>query len=150
MKIGDIMTKDVRHVTSSDPVMKAVNLMRDINVGAVPVVDGQSLVGIVTDRDILTRCIAEGQDPSKCHVSAHMSADLATAKPSTDIDEALHLMADRQVRRLPVVEGDRLVGIVTLGDLAVETKGEDKEIEASLKKISVPVHQTERGLKKAV
>src|SRR5688572_28318061 len=124
------MTKSIREVMSSNPtsvdpsatVVEAAKLMRDEDVGSLPVVENGRLTGVVTDRDIAVRAVAEGKDPQSTKVADVCSGDLVTIDPQQDLDEALRLMARHQVRRLPVVEEDgRLVGVVAQADVARET-----------------------------
>jgi CBS domain-containing protein len=117
--IRELMTKDPRTVTSGATVMDAARVMRDEDAGIVPVVEGDKLVGTVTDRDIAIRVVAEGKSPESTTVGEIASRELVTIDPQQDLDEALRLMARHQVRRLPVVEEDgRLVGIVAQADIA--------------------------------
>jgi CBS domain-containing protein len=117
--IRDLMTKDPRTVTSGATVMDAARVMRDEDAGIVPVVEGDKLVGTVTDRDIAIRVVAEGKSTESTTVGEIASRELVTIDPQQDLDEALRLMARHQVRRLPVVEEDgRLVGIVAQADIA--------------------------------
>ena len=122
--IRDLMTSNPTTCETSSTIADVASVMKGEDVGPVPVTEGGRLVGIVTDRDIVTRVVAEGRDPNSTTVGEIVSSDLATVQPDTSLDEALSLMAQRQVRRLPVVEGDRPVGIVSLGDLALETRVE--------------------------
>jgi len=124
------MTTDVRTIPSNATIKDAAEIMHNINVGSIPVVDNNNkLVGIVTDRDIVLRSVAKGQDPN-IKVSDVMSRDIKTISPDTDVHEAADLMAEKQIRRLPVVDNGNLVGIVSIGDLAVEGKYEDEAGEA--------------------
>ena len=117
-KIRDVMTPSPRTVESSTPVQEAAKLMRSEDVGAIPIVENGSLVGIVTDRDIAINLVAEGKDVSTPVVEI-ASRDLVTVDPDQSLDEALRLMAQHQVRRLPVVEEDgKPVGIVAQADIA--------------------------------
>ena len=119
MKVKDLMTPNPTVCRSEDTASQAATLMKQEDCGAIPVVkDGGKLVGIVTDRDIVVRVVAAGKDPRSTPVSAVMSADPVTLKPDADADEAEKLMADRQVRRLPVVENGKLVGILVTAHLA--------------------------------
>jgi len=96
-------------------------MMRDEDVGLAPIVEGERLVGVLTDRDIAVRVVAEGRDPDQVKVAEVASRDIVTLDPQQDLDEALRLMAQHQVRRLPVVEEDgRLVGVVAQADVAKE------------------------------
>lgn len=117
MKIGEIMTRNVRTVRPDSPVQEAARIMSEVNCGAVPVVENDRVVGIITDRDITLRVIAQGRG-HETRVSECMSANVITCGPETDAHECANQMARRQIRRLPVVENGRLVGICALGDLA--------------------------------
>jgi len=123
------MTTDVRTVTPNATVKDAAQIMHNVNVGSVPVVENNRLVGIVTDRDIVLRTIAKGQDPNT-KVCDIMSRNVKTITPDTEVHEAAEIMAQKQIRRLPVVDNGNLVGIVSIGDLAVEGKYEDEAGEA--------------------
>ena len=117
--IRELMTKDPRTLSSGSTAMEAAQLMRDEDAGIVPVVDGDKLVGTVTDRDIAIRVVAEGKSPESTTVGEIASRELVTIDPQQELDEALRLMARHQVRRLPVVEEDgKLVGIVAQADIA--------------------------------
>ena len=116
--IRDLMTENPEACAPSATVADAARVMRDQDVGPVPVVEGDRLVGIVTDRDLVVRVLAEGRDPSSTTLGEIASSDLTTVSPDTDLHEALDLMSASQVRRLPVVEGGRLVGIVAQADIA--------------------------------
>ena len=119
-RVGQAMTRDPRAVTPTAPVAEAARLMRQDDVGAVPVVEGGRLVGMLTDRDIAMRLVADARDPHTTTVSEVASEKLVTVRPDEGLDNALRLMAKHQVRRLPVVENDRLVGIVAQADVALE------------------------------
>jgi CBS domain-containing protein len=119
-KIRDVMTSDPTCCEASDSVSDAAKAMRDGNFGAVIVVDDGQVTGIVTDRDITVRVVAEGKDPDETDLREVASGSIETLAPDDSIDEAVQAMRDADVRRLPVVEGSRPVGIVSLGDLAVE------------------------------
>jgi len=117
--IRDVMTANPSSLGSRSNVIEAARLMRDVDAGIIPVVEGDKLIGTVTDRDIAIRVVAEGKDPEKTTVGEIASRDLVTIDPQQDLDEALRLMARHQVRRLPVVEEDgKLVGIVAQKDIA--------------------------------
>src|SRR5207237_2499874 len=111
-------TEGVRSAGPSTAGREAARVMAGEAIGPVPVVEGERLVGIVTDRDLVVRVIAEGKDPDSTTVGEIVSADVVTVSPDQDLDEALKLLARHQVRRLPVVENDRLVGIVAQADVA--------------------------------
>ena len=119
-RVREAMTPNPTSIQASATIAEAAKLMKSKDVGSLPVVEDDRLVGIVTDRDIAVRVIAEGGDPRSTQVGEVASRNLETATPEQDLDEALKLMARRQVRRLPVVEGDRLVGILAQADVAEE------------------------------
>jgi CBS domain-containing protein len=123
--IRDIMTPNPRSVESNASVVDAARIMRDEDVGIVPVVEGDRLVGTVTDRDIAIRVVAEGKNPESTTAGEVASRELVTIDPQQDLDEALRLMARHQVRRLPVVEEDgKLVGVVAQADIAKHASDE--------------------------
>lgn len=118
-RIRELMTDNPKTVDADQSVFDAAQTMRDDDVGLVPVVEGQRLVGTVTDRDIAIRVVAEERDPRSTTVRDIASTDLVTVDPDQGLDEALRLMAQHQVRRLPVVEEDgKLIGIVAQADVA--------------------------------
>ena len=134
-KIREVMTSNPRTVEASASVIDAATLMRDEDVGIVPIVDGDRLVATITDRDITIRVVAEGKNPQSTNVRETASTQLVTIDPEQDLEEALRLMALHQVRRLPVVEEDgRLVGIVAQADVARE--GEDSKTGQVVEQIS--------------
>jgi CBS domain-containing protein len=118
--IAAVMTKQPMVLESDLPVMDAARVMRDSDIGDVIVIEGGSVCGIVTDRDIVVRGIASGKDPATTRLGEICSKDVTTVSSDTPVEEAVRLMRDRAIRRLPVVDGDRPVGVVSLGDLAVE------------------------------
>ena len=125
MKIRDVMTRGAQVVHPDNTVEEAARLMRDMDVGPLPVCDGHKIVGMVTDRDITVRSVAAGADPRRQPVREVMSADVIYCRDDEDVAVAVRMMTDYQVRRLIVVgDGDRLVGIVSLGDVATQTDQE--------------------------
>jgi CBS domain-containing protein len=141
MQVRDIMTAGVECTTPSATLREAARMMRDLNIGPLPVCgDNDRLVGIITDRDIAIRAVAEGDDPDVTPVSAVMTPKIIYCYEDQDVDEAAHMMEGNQVRRLVVLNRDkRLVGIVSLGDLAVDTR--DEQLAGhTLEAISEPVH----------
>jgi CBS domain-containing protein len=136
IKIRDAMTPGVRSVSPSDSLTDAAVAMRDEDVGSLPVVEGDRVVGIVTDRDIVVRAVAERADPQALKVGDVSSGDPVTIQPEEDLDEALELMASHRIRRLPVVEDGRLVGVVAQADVALEAK--EKAAGEMLEEISQP------------
>ena len=117
----------VRHVMTEAPhtagvdlnAFDAAGLMRQYDVGVIPVVDGEELVGLVTDRDLVVRVLAERQDASAIRLGDIVTRSPVTVTPDTKLSDARDLMAEHKIRRLPVVKGDQLVGIVSMGDIAV-------------------------------
>jgi CBS domain-containing protein len=140
MKAREIMTSDVACVTRQDSLSRAAQIMRDADVGSVPVVDDRTsmkLVGVITDRDIAIRHVA-GDNAAECTVGDHMTSDrLHTARPDDDVDDVMRTMKAEKVRRIPVTEGDRIVGIIAQADIATEGAG-DRKTGDVVEKISEP------------
>jgi CBS domain-containing protein len=136
MKVKDLMTTDPTVVKPEDMVSQAATHMKQEDCGALPVVANGKLVGIITDRDIVVRAIASGKDPRSTPVSAVMTADPVTLSPDASDDEAEKLMGERQVRRLPVVDDGKLVGILVTAQLA--RRGNTGEIGEAIREISEP------------
>lgn len=136
MKVREIMTKDIASLSSNDTVERAAQLMKQYDCGCIPVCTKDKVIGVVTDRDIAIRSTASGQD---CHqnVGDIMSKDLVVGNPDMDVQDAAQLMSERQIRRLPVIENNSLVGIVALGDISLEPAYQ-KNAEKALKNISEP------------
>ena len=144
MKVRDIMTKEVGTATLDSTVEDVAAMMKEEDAGAIPVVDDGELAGIVTDRDIVIRCIAEGKNPSDTTVEEILTEELHTIQPEADVEDAAQLMSERQIRRLPVVEEGELIGVISLGDIAV--KDEDTQTAAeSLQEISQGVKSQARS-----
>ena len=123
--VRDAMTVDPRSIGRSVSVVEAALLMRQEDIGSLPITDDERLVGMITDRDIATRVVAAAADPKMTSVADVYSRDLVSVEPDDDLEAALGLMARHQIRRLPVVENGRLVGIVAQADIALredETK----------------------------
>jgi CBS domain-containing protein len=116
--VRDTMTENPRSIEASSSVVEAARLMREEHIGSLPITEDEQLVGMITDRDITTRVVAEAADPTMTSVGDVYSRDLISVEPDKDLAEALQLMARHQVRRLPVVENGRLVGIVAQADIA--------------------------------
>lgn len=112
------MTTDVRTCTPDTSVVDVARTMAEINAGFVPVVDGGKVVGVITDRDIVLRAVAKGADPKTTYARDCMTKPAVTVSPDIDAREAADIMAEKQIRRLVVVEGGRVVGVVALGDIA--------------------------------
>ena len=133
--VRELMTSNPCSIDTDKSVAYAAKMMRDEDVGLAPIVEGDRLVGTVTDRDIAIRVVAEGKDPEAIKVTEIASTDLVTVDPQEDLDEALRLMAKHQVRRLPVVEEDgRLVGVVAQADVA--RAGDDSKTGGLVEEIS--------------
>jgi CBS domain-containing protein len=137
MKIKDIMTNNVVSVKLETPVTEVTKIIKDNNVGSVPVCDGQRVVGIVTDRDIVLRGIAMDKDINTLKAKDVMTAKVTTVDSNSDVNSASNIMAEKQIRRLPVVDGNNLVGIVSIGDIAVRNSLQDDAGDA-LSDISKP------------
>ncbi len=138
MKIRDIMTKDPDTVAPGTPIADVARMMRDLDVGIIPVVNEGDLMGVITDRDITIRVTAPGLNPFEVTVQDFLSPNPVTASPDDDIEKARDLMSEHQIRRLLITEGNKLVGIVSLGDLATRDKAEDTETGQVLEEISEP------------
>jgi CBS domain-containing protein len=138
MNIRDVMTSNPKTVSPNDSIQHAACIMRDEDTGAVPVVDNGRAVGIVTDRDIVVRAVADGE--LNRPVREIVTGNLVSARPDMSTREAAELMSEHQVRRLPVIENERLVGIVSLGDLAVKDAN-DKRSGDALQNISEGVKE---------
>jgi CBS domain-containing protein len=120
MKIREIMTTAIHSAQPDTTLEEIATLMRMGNVGSVPIVEDNELIGIVTDRDIVVRCIAEGKHPAETRADDILAADPITIDPDSPVDRAAELMSRKQIRRLPVVENGLLVGMLSLGDIAVK------------------------------
>jgi len=135
LRASEIMTKSVHTATREMSLSEVAAMMRDGDMGAVPVVDGGKLIGIVTDRDIVVRAVAESKT-ADTPIGEVMTAELFTVAPDDFVFEAIRLMGDKQVRRIPVVSEDgSLAGIIAMADVALEMEDE-KEIAETLEEIS--------------
>jgi len=133
--IKDVMTSDPCAIDAGKSVAYAAKMMRDEDVGLAPIVEGDKLIGMLTDRDIAIRVVAEGRNPDQVTVSEVASKQVVTIDPQQDLDEALRIMAKHQVRRLAVVEEDgKLVGVVAQADVARE--GDDSQTGELVQEIS--------------
>ena len=133
--IAEVMTTDVEVVRPEETLRDAARAMADLDVGSLPVCDGRRMIGMVTDRDITIRGVAEGKGPD-APVRDVMTDDVVWCIDTDSVDEVLQQMSDAQVRRIPVVDKDRqLVGIVALGDIALE---EEDDVDETLRDISMP------------
>jgi len=139
MNIREVMTPNPQSVSPGDSIQNAARIMRDLDTGAVPVVENGRPIGILTDRDIVVRAVAEDGQLNR-PVRDIISSNVICASPDMSTHDAADLMSEHQVRRLPVVENDRLVGIVSLGDLAVK-EAKDRRIGDTLEHISEGVKE---------
>jgi CBS domain-containing protein len=136
MKVKEVMTKLVEFVRPETTVQEAAGKMKDLNVGPIPVCEGDKVLGILTDRDIVLRAVAEGRDARTTRVQDVMTRDVVCCAEDDDVKEVAQLMKDHQIRRVVVVDASkRLAGIVSLGDIAVDTKN-DKMSGDVLEKVS--------------
>ncbi|SOC37201.1 CBS domain-containing protein [Ureibacillus acetophenoni] len=120
-KVSEIMTKNVQFCTPHESLVTAAKIMRDVDCGSVPVCDSNRVIGMITDRDIVIKCIATGNNVNEVHCHDVMTHDVVTCSPDTDVHECARLMAQHQIRRIPVVnEKGELMGICAIGDLAQE------------------------------
>jgi CBS domain-containing protein len=136
-KVREVMSDRPRCVAPDTPVSEAAQLMETEDVGALPVLDGEELAGMVTDRDIVVRAIAKGKDPRGMPVREISTRDVVSVRGDEDLSEALKLMASYKVRRLPVVDdGNRLIGVLAQADAALEAK--EKAVGQMVEEISKP------------
>lgn len=135
MLVSDLMNTEVVSVSPDESVGSVARLLSRCNLGCVPVVSGGKLMGVCTDRDLVLRCLAPGHDPAACKAADVMSREPVTVAPNDDTLAASRLMARHQVRRLPVVDKGRIVGMISLGDLARCTAC-DMEASDALSEIS--------------
>jgi len=136
MKVSDVMTVKAVSIEQNEPVSAAARLLKSHNIGSLPVCDASGrLRGMVTDRDIVMRCVADGADPTETRVCEIMSRGIITAGPFDELDEAVKLMSNDQVRRLPIVGEGRLVGMLSLCDMA-RNAGCEMEASEALSEIS--------------
>jgi CBS domain-containing protein len=126
-RVRDIMTANPATVTEKNTIRDAARIMADQDTGVVPVVDGRKIVGMITDRDIVVRLVAEGRDLNGANVTEAMTKSIRSVKEDSSVDDAMQLMSNAQVRRVPVVNAnDELVGILSFGDVATETNKSGK------------------------
>jgi len=138
MQVSELMTPNPYCLDQNDSVLRAAQEMKKHNLGALAVCDNRRLSGIITDRDIVVSCVAGGHHPEDCKILEHMTANPISVSPDTSIQEALRRMGREQVRRLCVMDGDEIAGIVSLGDLAVRM-ADDIALAQTLGQISQPV-----------
>jgi CBS domain-containing protein len=141
--VADVMTTGVESTTSTDALRDAARSMREGDFGSMPVVDDGRLVGMLTDRDIVVRGVAQGLDPTTCRVGDVASREPVTVAPDQDLDDAIELMARHRVRRLPVVADGRLVGVVSQADVALGAK--ESKTGKVVEEISQPTSVAREG-----
>jgi CBS domain-containing protein len=144
MRIAEIMTQDPEVIRSDFVLKDAALMMRELDVGMLPIGKDDRLVGMLTDRDITIRATAEGRDPTKTQVHEVMTQEVVYCFEDQDVSEAAKLMQERQIRRLPILDREkRLIGIVSLGDVAVHS-GEKNVVAETIKEVSEPAapHRT--------
>lgn len=134
--IADIMTHQVESISQNENVQQAAQMMRDLDVGILPVTDGGKLLGVITDRDICMRVVAEGKEPGITYVQQIMTKDVVTCSPETEIRKAIEMMTRNQIRRLMIVDQNRqLVGVVAQADVARD-ENLDRETERLVEGVS--------------
>jgi len=144
MKVRDVMTSDIAIASPDTTLEEIATMMKSEDAGAIPILEDDELLGIITDRDIVIRCIAEGEDPAELTADDILSESPEVVEPDTDAEDALEIMGRHKVRRLPVVEDGALVGMVSLGDLAVK-RGDLKDTGEALKDVSQGVKPSRRA-----
>lgn len=137
MKVKDKMTKTVAYVNPDTNMVEVAQLMQKHNVGSIPVYDNGQVVGILTDRDIVVRNVAHGKSPKDTKVQDVMTSQVTTVSPDMEIDEVTRIMAEQQIRRVPVVDNNQIVGMLALGDIASDFRF-DMEASKALSEISRP------------
>lgn len=137
MNLSEIMTTELVTCDPNETIAQAARKMQANNIGSCPVVENDKLVGMLTDRDITTRAVAKGFDVNAKKVGDIMTGDPITGDPSLSLEEACEMMSESQIRRLPIVDQNRLVGIVALADLAIDLE-EDEIVAETLLNISSP------------
>lgn len=137
MLVKDIMTNSIVSLNSEDSVERAAQMMKQFDVGSIPVCNEEKLVGMITDRDIALRTVASSSSGNNQKICEVMTSNPVTGTPDMDVHDAAKIMSEQQIRRLPIVQNNHLVGIVSLGDISVEPTLQDNAEEA-LKNISEP------------
>ncbi|HUP46098.1 MAG TPA: CBS domain-containing protein [Thermoanaerobaculia bacterium] len=125
--VRDVMTPNPKCVSERDSILQAARIMRDEDTGVVPVVDGKKVIGVITDRDIVVRVIADGKDLNSVKINEVMTKQVRTVKEDQSVDDVLKLMGGSEIRRVPVVnQGNEIVGIISIGDLSTRTDKDDQ------------------------
>lgn len=149
--VSQIMTRNVQAVSPGDSIRRAAQMMNELDVGALPVCDGERLVGMVTDRDIVVRATSAGIAPDNGMVTQVMSTDVRCCFEDQSLDEVMQQMAGTQIRRVPVVSHDeahKLIGIVSLGDVATKAQGQPGEVDQVVEEVSFPA-EPDRSMRNA-
>lgn len=136
MTVRQMMSNRVISIESHENAEQAAKMIAEHNIGSLPVVNGGKLCGMITDRDIVLRCVSEGKEPERTKVRDIMTSNISFVSPNQEVEEALDLMAQKQIRRLPVVENEKMVGILTIADIARAEAS--MEISKALSEISLP------------
>lgn len=136
MKVAEIMTRHVEFVAPAASVQDAATLMGELDVGALPVGSAENLVGVVTDRDILYRVVAEGRDPKRVRIGAVATKIVFSCRAEDALTTALEVMASHNIRRLPVMENDRVVGWLTLSDLSRRLLVDSDMVQSGLRELT--------------
>ncbi len=138
MQIKDVMTENIITLDSDKSCFEAAQIMKNHNVGCLPILENNKLIGILTDRDIVVRTVADNLLPADCNVKDYMTPSPIAVGIDIDVHEAANIMAENQIRRLPVVSQDSLIGLISLGDLAIQA---DTEAERVLEQVSKPIRK---------
>lgn len=139
MKVRDIAMKDMHCAEPAMDLSEVASMMKRHNIGVVPVCEGKKLLGMLTDRDLVISCMAADMDPKECTAREYMTAKPVTVSPEIDLEETAKIMGREQLHRLAVVENGDLVGIISIGDIAM-TLDDDNLLAETLRKISTPSH----------
>lgn len=137
MKLRDIMSTNIVSLNPNDTVEDAAQIMKEHNIGSVPICEGEKVIGIVTDRDIVLRSVASGENFKHQSVRNIMSSNPVLGNPEMKVQDVERVMGERQIRRIPVVENNKLTGMVSLGDIAVQPKLKE-EVGDTLSSVSEP------------
>lgn len=138
MQLRDVMTQDIQDIPPGATLKQAAQTMRSLDVGALPVCENNKVIGMITDRDIATRAVAEGRDPGEAQVRDAMTGELIFCYEDDTVENAAAIMEEKQIRRLPVMDrNQRLCGIVSLGDLATRNR-DDRLSGEVLERVSEP------------
>ncbi|MDO8578998.1 MAG: CBS domain-containing protein [Dehalococcoidales bacterium] len=140
MKVRDIGVKETYCASPSTNLSEVASMMKKDDIGIVPVCEGKKVLGVITDRDIVIRCVAADVNPKDCNAREFMTAPAKTVSSHTEIEEAAAIMGREQIRRLPVVEEGNLVGMISLGDIATALNTNDALVAQTLRKISTTSH----------